>query len=588
MKTPHAVLVCALLTAAATAQPLIDLEHTVSPGYRVNGELLNVEQAAAIIRDGMKSARTEPSTTVTFRCSPKAPIRWVEKALADLAGATAGDSRGGLPVTQVHLLVAGLGDPIRISVLEDRGANCCVYLRQSPRVKNLIQVSMDPRFKSRDATMLRAGPNGEIATKRGTGFPAFDAHLKRSNRNLERPVFISTSGDVPVAAMLPIARHLASSHGQPVAFETVAWRAETTYAAHLLALDRAATSRRASVPTTLQGKGVFGTRKSSRMIGTSQILAAQKWLAVNQQQDGTWSDGPGTDPIELTGLALLAYVEPHLAGSRTRMSHRFGRNSAAVGSGLEALMACQDASGRFGDGPALGHAVATVAMIQAHKYSGSGVLKLRAQRAWNALCQILADERVFRQEPRITGWAMLAVLAAEHAGLEVDSRSRADILSATQDGRGKRAHGKRARGRSKRRGGATEVAGGSVEAMEFAAQICLPPEEQESMHRKTSLLAQQPPRWASRSVESERNYFNTYLLFSVEGPTWRSWRAYARNALMPALDASTLPTTGSDNAVASHERGHSEVRAVALAAMMLKLCGRDRRFYPPELTKRKR
>ena len=47
MKTHHAVLICALVTGGATGQPIIDLDHTSSPAYRVDDESLAVEEAAA-------------------------------------------------------------------------------------------------------------------------------------------------------------------------------------------------------------------------------------------------------------------------------------------------------------------------------------------------------------------------------------------------------------------------------------------------------------------------------------------------------------------------------------------------------------
>ena len=399
------------------------------------------------------------------------------------------------------------------------------------------------------------------------------------------PVFIASAGDVPVAAMLPVARHLASRHNQPVAFESLTWRADTTLSAHLRGQRRAAVGQSApGSPDALAKGGAFGTRKSARKIGVSRILAAQGWLADKQRQDGTWMSDADGDPVASTGLALLAYVEPHLLATPTRTSHRFGApHSDTITAGLEALMARQDKAGRFGDGPVLGHAIATVAMIQAHRFSNSGVLELRAQRAWDALIPLLGNARVFGQEPKLAGWATRAVLAAEHAGLQVDRRSRSAILKAIERNRKMSTRGRLHR-RPSGEAGRTAATGTDSEAMELAARVCLPRADQSSMGERTAMLAPRPPRWEKEGSRAEQNYFNTYLLFFLEGPAWRSWRADARDALTTDREAGSTADTGSGGPVPPD----SDVRAVALEVLTLKLCGQDRRWYPPESTPRKR
>jgi hypothetical protein len=80
--------------------------------------------------------------------------------------------------------------------------------------------------------------------------------------------------------------------------------------------------------------------------------AAQKWLAAQQDADGSWKGGTANETLELTGLAVLALGPTEQYALATRK-------------GLAFLRSRQRDSGAIGGGSPESHAIATLALLEA-------------------------------------------------------------------------------------------------------------------------------------------------------------------------------------------------------------------------------
>jgi hypothetical protein len=167
------------------------------------------------------------------------------------------------------------------------------------------------------------------------------------------------------------------------------------------------------------------------------VAAGLDWLSRHQSEDGHWSatgymarckggpcTGTGLDDFDvgLTGLAVLAFLG---AG--------YGPGDAAEGAvvkkGLDYLVA-QQQDGAFG--PRVGeamynHAIATLALVEATRLTGSGTYVPAAQRGLDYIKSSQNPGLAWRYTPQpgnndtsITGWCVGALSAGEAAGLKVD------------------------------------------------------------------------------------------------------------------------------------------------------------------------
>lgn len=190
-----------------------------------------------------------------------------------------------------------------------------------------------------------------------------------------------------------------------------------------------------------------GTRASE-----ATVTAALWWLARHQAPDGHWKaagfeeccsgmkcGGPGYEDYDVgeTGLALLAFLgagygmDSHAA---VKDGPEFG---LVVTRAIDYLMAVQQADGGFDAKHAskrmYNDAIATYALAEAYGVTGDEAVGVAAQKAVNFLEAAQNPNAVWRYTPRsgdndtsVTGWCVMALEAAQMAGLEVDGRVRAN------------------------------------------------------------------------------------------------------------------------------------------------------------------
>lgn len=183
------------------------------------------------------------------------------------------------------------------------------------------------------------------------------------------------------------------------------------------------------------------------------VDGALRWLADHQAPDGHWSaagfmhenalerscacDGPGqaVHDVGITGLALLAF----LGDGHTTAEGAYG---AQVSRGIRWLREQQDADTglvgpRTGHGYVYDHAIATVALCEAHYASRNPLLERTAQGAIDYVLRARAPYGAWRydvpsngdSDTSVTGWMVLALASAEDGGLRVDRTAFAGALS---------------------------------------------------------------------------------------------------------------------------------------------------------------
>lgn len=149
------------------------------------------------------------------------------------------------------------------------------------------------------------------------------------------------------------------------------------------------------------------------------VLRALRWLAKNQNSDGSWNN---TKPA-MTSLAILAY----LAHGDTPASEEFG---SVVESALRFLTEAQEPSGRFKgrDNHDYTHPIATYALAEAYGMTKNPTVK---EAAVKALAVIVKGQNASggfnynlqpsgRDDTSYMAWCVQALKAAQIAGLAYD------------------------------------------------------------------------------------------------------------------------------------------------------------------------
>ncbi|HKS16030.1 MAG TPA: prenyltransferase/squalene oxidase repeat-containing protein, partial [Planctomycetota bacterium] len=183
------------------------------------------------------------------------------------------------------------------------------------------------------------------------------------------------------------------------------------------------------------------------------VLAALKWLARHQNQDGSWGAtshlnhcvgakcaGVGDSEYDagLTGLALLAYLgagythlskDEHVDPMNPGRRLRFGE---VVKSGLRWLITKQDPEGCIGGRGTkymYNHTIAALALSEAYGMSATAYFKGPAQQAIDFIIAAQNPGRGWRytkqsgdNDSSVTGWAIMALKSAEMSELNVPAR----------------------------------------------------------------------------------------------------------------------------------------------------------------------
>ncbi len=308
-------------------------------------------------------------------------------------------------------------------------------------------------------------------------------------------------------------------------------------------------------------RGKYARRGSGRSNSASQkaVDLGLQWLKKHQAEDGSWGaatfnelceqnrcDGVGhfTQDIGVTALSLLAFL-----GAGNSMTT--GKYKETVKKGLRFLLQQQDRDlGMFGRPNEhtyvmYGHAISTLAMVEAYHISHTPMLKRPAQKGLDFIAQARNQGRAWKYEfppngqndTSVTGWMLFALFAGKDAGLNVDLDAIADGMAFIEDmtspssGR----TGYETQGSVSSR----EEEGGHYEAFPPENSECLTAvavllrvfngEDIDSspiMLKGADLMMDKLPKWDESSGEIDFYYwyYGSYALWQISGKYWKQWQ----------------------------------------------------------------
>ena len=297
------------------------------------------------------------------------------------------------------------------------------------------------------------------------------------------------------------------------------------------------------------------------------------WLHRHQESDGFWdcddfnrnstsplNDGRGNamHDVGVTGLALLAF----LGAGHTSES---GKYRDDVKKGLRWLITQQDREdGCFGakSSPQFvyGHALATLAMVEAYHLSGAPLLRRPAQQGVHFIHRARTPYSGWRYDyppegradVSITGWMLFALHAAEEAGLDTDKSAISDgmaFIHKMTDSIGRT--GYKETGTTPARDGDNKDHWPAEYSESMTAVGCLcrifdgeEPENSEQLRMGADLLKRKLPRWdeAKGCIDFYYWYYGSYVMWQMGGRHWKQWQT----AMLPSIIDHQLDSDGDE------------------------------------------
>ncbi len=285
------------------------------------------------------------------------------------------------------------------------------------------------------------------------------------------------------------------------------------------------------------------------------IRAGLEWLKSHQSEDGRWdadgfmqadragepSDGPGLahQDVGITGLALLAFLGD---GSTLRS----GPYKPQVAKGVRWLMNQQQDNGLIGSDRShdfiYGHAIATLALVEAYGLSDIKMLRKYAQSAINYLEAHRNPYGVWRYQPRdndndtsVTGWCLMAYKSAQDFKLEVNEQAfviaRTWLDQITDPATGRAGYTRRGEPSSRNAGDHAERfpsdRGEAMTAVALLSRFFLGqrPSETPVMIKGADLIAAKKPEWNedNGAIDHYYWYFGTYAMYQMGKKHWQDW-----------------------------------------------------------------
>jgi hypothetical protein len=362
-----------------------------------------------------------------------------------------------------------------------------------------------------------------------------------------------------------------------------------------------------------------------------RIEAALHWLKDHQNVEGYWSvrsfaDDSNRSEAERTGnlewvsadfgiedradvaatsLALLAFAG---AGYDHRERSEF---RATIRNGILHLRRIQLNSGEFGTGAATGmlhrHAIATMAMCELYGLSGDPVLRPIAERAIEFLLESRKEDGGWGDADgshmHATFWAIVALKAAEMAGIEFDSTTAYRdanrwLETATGEVDGATRSGFRKPGDQAPRPDTTKdwAVHPETDAMNMLIRLFTDAPgwrlDNEVLQAQAALVAANPAKWEQRQVDHLYWYAGTLSMFQIGGEGWSTWQRPLTHALVSSQrgfraedkdgddfkSAEALQEHGSWDAVGAWHPEGGRVVCTALSALTLQAIARYRRL----------
>jgi len=282
------------------------------------------------------------------------------------------------------------------------------------------------------------------------------------------------------------------------------------------------------------------------------VLRALRWLAKNQNDDGSW----GLTKPAITSLALLAY----LAHGETPASPEFGR---AVEAGLRYLLKAQKPDGRFvgADGHDYTQPIAAFALAEAYGMTRIPQIKEAAVKAIREVIKGQNPSGGFnyslkpsdRDDTSYMAWCVQALKAANVAGLAHDVEGLDACMQKAILGFRKNY------GEANGYGGFGYTGPSASHGISGAGVLCMQFLGEAKSKEVRSALPMLQQKWAFNWDEPPAGsvvyywYYITQVFFMEGGPAWESWNQQFSHGLTKAQDVIGKDASG----YVDHE-GHAQ------------------------------
>lgn len=167
---------------------------------------------------------------------------------------------------------------------------------------------------------------------------------------------------------------------------------------------------------TAEGRGQARRAYGGTGKAEDAVLRALRWLKDHQDPNGSWAKADSTEPVAMTGLALLTF----LAHGETPASEEFGKTVEAA---MKFLIGVQKPNGSF-SANAYSHAICTYAISEAYALTKIMPVKDSMERGLQIIIDGQQDCGGFnygyakgdRFDTSVAGWQFQAFKAAKMAG----------------------------------------------------------------------------------------------------------------------------------------------------------------------------
>lgn len=264
------------------------------------------------------------------------------------------------------------------------------------------------------------------------------------------------------------------------------------------------------------------------------VAKGLKWLADNQNEDGSWSLHKFGARVHCDASATGLAVLPFLGAGQT---HKSGRYRQTVAKALYWLREHQKPDGRFEvtEGTLYGQGICTLAMTEAYYLTKDESLRKPAEQAVDYICKAQHKQGGWRYRPNefgdtsVMGWQLMALHSARWAYIRVPQ----DVIAKSTD---------YLNSASRSIGGSLNVGYGyqpgrpATITMTAEGLLCRVlngmPFESPEIQDGAKLLAKDEnlPRSANENIYYY--YYATQFMHHVGGPSWHRWNNIMRDYLI--------------------------------------------------------
>jgi serine/threonine protein kinase len=293
-------------------------------------------------------------------------------------------------------------------------------------------------------------------------------------------------------------------------------------------------------------RGGGGRRRAALRGGASRkseasVDAGLRWLANNQEPDGSWSIAKWDGSIDwgdtgVTGLALLAF----LGAGHTEKTGKFKNN---VLKAVDYLIGKQNAHGAIGSGAGYwgyNHSIAGLSIAEAFGMARVQRTGVAAQKAVNwSIDHHQASYSGWRYSPKqspdtsVTGWFIMQLKSAKIAGLRVDGKGFQGAIAwldkvTDMPGQGGAQHGC---GRARYTVGGNPTVSMTSIAM-LSRQVMGWKLTDPLLTGGADYLVENLPRWGNGVWMYYYWYWGSLAMFQMGGDWWEQWNASLRDMLV--------------------------------------------------------